>query len=636
MSGDTGTPDDFFRNVNKTALARLDDWVPDLLPIAVKQATSAWRVSSEDLKRSYQEDLSIHPSGIQDFGPERGLTPIDVVIQYGSGIAASTVDAALWLCKELGIDPVIMGWRSNGREHHHDRYQNINAGDYPEPSPLPDRLLPVAPFDFDMMPDAVRPWAVDAAERMQAPPDFAAIAIMTGLGSLIGLKVGIRPKVNDDWTEFPNLWGMGVGTPGIMKSPSFSEGLRPVKLLAAAAREAHKEARARYEIDLLSAKARSDHAKKAAAKLLAKNPKADIKNLLEEGTGTVEEPICRRYIATNATTAALGVILLQNPNGLLVDRDELLALLERLDDEGQSEDRGFYLVGWNGNLPYTFDRIVRGLDLHIESVCISMIGGTQPARISQYLEQIRRGTRNNDGMIQRFGLMVWPDISPEWKNIDRKPNLDARNSAFRVFKSLDGLDWRAIGAKRDRVNGEETGIPFLRLCSAAQQRFSAWHRDLEERLRSGTLDPMMESHLSKYRKLVPALALIIHLADATDAEGKLTRVADVTDVAVEKALKWSTYLETHAARTYASTTIASADAARAIIAKVRSGHLKREGFGSREILRSQWSLLKDRDTVHAALQLLVDHDWLFLTKVETAGRTATVYTPNPKILEGKS
>jgi putative DNA primase/helicase len=445
---------------------------------------------------------------------------------------------------------------------------------------------------FDMMPNKVRARAEDTAERMQAPPDFSAIGIMAGLGSLIGLKVGIRPKVNDDWTEYANLWGAGIGTPGIMKSPSFSEGLRPLKMLAAAARDAYKTAKAKYEIELLSAKAKSDNAKKAAAKALGKNPKADVAYLFQQDA--IEEPICKRYIATNATTAALGVILQQNSNGVLVDRDELLSLLERLDDEGQSEDRGFYLVGWAGNLPYTFDRIGRGLDLHIESVCISMIGGTQPARISQYLEQIRRGARNNDGMIQRFGLTVWPDISPEWKNIDRKPALDARNSAFRVFKALDDLDWRAVGAKWDRLNdepdGKTIGLPYLRFAPDAQERFAEWHKGLEERLRAGTLDSMMESHLSKYRKLVPALALIVHLADATDDNGKLRKAPQVTCAAVDKALKWAEYLETHAARMYASTTIASTDAARAIIAKVRSGHLKKEAFGSREILRS-WSLL---------------------------------------------
>ena len=49
--------------------------------------------------------------------------------------------------------------------------------------------------------------------------------------------------------------------------------------------------------------------------------------------------------------------------------------------------------------------------------------------------------------------------------------------------------------------------------------------------------------------------------------------------------------------------------------------------------RPQWSLLTDRDMVHAALQLLVDYDWLSVDTVKTSGRPATVYTVNPKVLE---
>jgi len=69
--------------------------------------------------------------------------------------------------------------------------------------------------------------------------------------------------------------------------------------------------------------------------------------------------------------------------------------------------------------------------------------------------------------------------------------------------------------------------------------------------------------------------------------------------AVEKAIKWAAYLETHAARTYASISIASADAARTIIAKIRSGHLK-EQFGSREIVRAQWSMANQHARKRAA------------------------------------
>ena len=109
--------DGFFDNVKARALAGLDTWVPALFPTAVKSANGAWRVTSADLGRDYEEDLSLHPSGIKDYGPETGLTAIDVMINYGG--AHDAVDAALQLCKLMGIHPATLGWKqpigSSGR-----------------------------------------------------------------------------------------------------------------------------------------------------------------------------------------------------------------------------------------------------------------------------------------------------------------------------------------------------------------------------------------------------------------------------------------------------------------------------------------------------------------------------------------
>jgi putative DNA primase/helicase len=473
-----------------------------------------------------------------------------------------------------------------------------------------------------MLPEKVRPWVKDVCERMQCPPDYVGVSVMGALGSVIGRRVTVRPQRADDWSVVANQWPLCIGRPGVMKSPAMEEALLPVKTLAAAAREQFNLAKAEHDMKLAAAKARSKNADKEAAKILAKNKSADVSYLFE--SENIEEPTLKRYVTTNVSVEALGVLLQQNPNGLLVHRDEMLSLLDRLDEEGHADERGLYLTGWNGNSAYTFDRIGRGLDLHVDAVCLSMLGGTQPGRISQYLVQVRRGGRGDDGLIQRFGLMVWPDIPASWTNVDRKPDRQARDAAFRAFQTLDGLDWRVIGAKRDfGSTGDEEGVPYLRLSMEANERFVAWRTQLERRLRLDGMHPALESHLAKYRKLVPGLALIGHLTN--DGTG------EVSDAAVEKALKWATYLETHAARTYASTTIASADAARAIVAKIRSGHLK-EQFGSREVWRPQWSLLTDRDTVHAALQLLVDYDWLGVKTVTTGGRSATVYTVNPKVL----
>lgn len=103
-------PSDFFRRVNEAALARLDAWVSTLFPGARHQpGTGAYRVSSRQLGRNLQEDLSIAPTGIVDFGvadmgdPRGGKrTPIDLVQEYGG--APDVREASRWLCEQLGID----------------------------------------------------------------------------------------------------------------------------------------------------------------------------------------------------------------------------------------------------------------------------------------------------------------------------------------------------------------------------------------------------------------------------------------------------------------------------------------------------------------------------------------------------
>lgn len=104
---------DYFANVNSLALAKLDVWVPALHPKARKQATGAWRVSSADLGRDLEEDLAYHPDGIRDHGEERGLTAIDAVLRYGT--PADAADAALWLCRQIGVEPSALGFKRRAK-----------------------------------------------------------------------------------------------------------------------------------------------------------------------------------------------------------------------------------------------------------------------------------------------------------------------------------------------------------------------------------------------------------------------------------------------------------------------------------------------------------------------------------------
>jgi hypothetical protein len=101
----------FWQQVNAAALATPEKWVRDLFPSARQESgTGAWRVSSKDLGRALEEDISIHQDGVQDFGLEKPATPTQLVIDYGG--APSPKDAAHWLCEKLGIDPADLGWET--------------------------------------------------------------------------------------------------------------------------------------------------------------------------------------------------------------------------------------------------------------------------------------------------------------------------------------------------------------------------------------------------------------------------------------------------------------------------------------------------------------------------------------------
>lgn len=502
----------------------------------------------------------------------------------------------------------------------HVEEKALEGNDWPEPSPLPDDLLPVEPFDFALLPDTLRPWAADICERIQCPGDFVAVGIMSGLGAVVGRKVGIRPQAKTDWTVTANQWGVVVGRPGVLKSPALEAAIAPLKRLAARANESFADDLAEYEVASRAAKLKVEVSEKEARKRLALNPEADLLALL--AVPEVAVPEMRRYLANDSTPAALGELLRRNPNGLLVFRDELVSLLRGLDREDQAEGRGFYLTAWNGDSGYTFDRIARGMNLHIPAVCLSILGGTQPGRLKEYVRQAVKGGAADDGLIQRFGLMVWPDAGGEWRDVDRWPDTVAKRTANDVFELLDNLDPAKVGAAQDTdQDGRVDGIPYLRFDGAALELFIEWRTSLETRLRSGDLHPALESHLAKYRKLIPGLALISHLSDGG--------TGPVSESATLRALAWGEYLESHARRVYGSGTQPDAETAKAILVRIRKGDLK-DGFSSRDVWRNGWSKLADRDQVAAGLRVLVDYDWLSENRTETGGRPATVYRINPR------
>lgn len=491
----------------------------------------------------------------------------------------------------------------------------VSGEEWPTPTPLPNELPPVATFDAELLPDSLRDWVMDIAERMQCPPDFPAVGALVALSSLVGARVVICPKRFDSWTVVPNEWGLIVGNPGVMKSPALSEVLAPLNQKEGEFREIWQAERSQWLVDQKAHELRA-HANEAEAKTaLKKNRAANVSALLGDDNRPAE-PVMRRLIVNDTSVEALGEVMEGSAWGVLAYRDEVYGLLKSMDKEGQEGARAFYLQGFDGDKPYTFDRIGRGLNHRIERVCVALLGGIQPGRISEYIRAAVSGGSGDDGLIQRFQLAVWPDVPTSWRNVDRQPNREARAVAHAVYERFAALP------------EPSDDVPAWRFTDTAQAIFDDWRADLEPRIRGDQLHPAMTAHLSKYRKLVPALALIFALVDGADG-------GEVDDGDLLRALAWAEYLETHANRLYAAATTPETAGAKALLRRIKSGALG-SAFTVRDVYRNNWQYLSNPMAAKRACEVLADFHWLRPEDRDArdfGGRPSETYLVNPKALE---
>ncbi len=328
------------------------------------------------------------------------------------------------------------------------------------------------------------------------------------------------------------------------------------------------------------------------------------------------------YWTSNVNEASLGVLLEQNPNGLLIERDEISSMLVKLEDESAADLRGMMLSGWSGQEGYRFDRIMRGVTT-LPKFALSVLGGIQPGPLARYVRSAHSGERA-DGLLQRFQLIVWPDPEP-FEYVDRYPGGDARKAASALFEMADTFDPVAMG-QTDTFGNDP---PFVRLSDPAQALFVAWYSDFMTRCRSteaaGVESGPIGSHFGKYPGLVGKLALILHVADNFGG-------TSVTEQTLRKALGWIDYLTPHARRVYHAVEHPETGAAELLLARLRAGKLPTT-FKAWEICRTGWHGLTDREGVKKACRLLMEYGWLIELDAPArpgAGRPADpVYCVSP-------
>ena len=398
--------------------------------------------------------------------------------------------------------------------------------------------VPLLHFIPEMIPKPIRQWTVDNCMHTESSLNYGAVAAIISCSNLIGMRCQARPKRNGDWTATPNLWGMVIGEPSKRKSPAVDQFLKPLKRLEAKSAETFNTKLQKYEEEKLEQSIAEKAKKKALEKAYETGDEKLIASAKSMYVPSAEEPKLERFIMNDATTEKSGELMSSNPRTILQYRDELAGFFASFTKAGREGDRAFYLEAFNGDSPYTSDRIGRGT-IHIERLSIGLFGTIQPSVLAKHL--IAKNGDSGDGMAQRMQLAVFPDnVSRAY--YDEPVDASIKESANELLEQLAYENYeQMLGAKLSYA-----GIPYFQFDDEAQEMFILWYNDMKQREKAEA-DMNIQAHIGKYYSLLPSLALTFFLID------KVAGVCDAPAITLshlKMAIEWCNVLETHARKMY--------------------------------------------------------------------------------------
>lgn len=475
--------------------------------------------------------------------------------------------------------------------------------------PLPDEVGSLPDMDINLVPesDGLREWVLNIGKAYSVPNSVPAVLIMHSLMSLIGAGVGASMYKNNKKNIFyPNTYGGLVALPGTMKSDVIAAcyaALIPIN------QKIEKEGR----VQSIQNKARMDILNMRIARLKKASLKDGDKELIQhELTQAYKEERKlqqggRGFISQDSTIEAEQVTMATSPRGVLMMRDELAGWFKGLEKKGQEGARSFMLEAWYGNRRFKIKRIGRG-ETVIESVAASVTGTIQPDIMDSYIQETRNpNSGKNDGLINRMQMLVYPDpIKGKFFDGD----VSVPNGVQDMFNYLE----ENIPKSFDE-DGSFNPIIF----ETDDSGYEAWKEWLERWIPhcEAQDDAYFRGHLSKYRSLIPSLALCFALMNRNDF---------ITGNDVRQAAAWGDYLQLHARKLYFGETTSDSPAGRMIKA-IQAGKIK-DGITIKAIRDAKMLGRNTAKILNLAIGALTDASWI---RVEEVGRGSRKVYINPKV-----
>jgi|GEM_PF-469765 len=396
--------------------------------------------------------------------------------------------------------------------------------------------IPVfTPFPVDVLPDPIRSFVIGAAKSIGCDAAFVALPLLSALASAIGNTRRIELKRG--WTEPPIVWTAIVGESGTHKTPAFKAAMKAIRKAQAQAFKEHQAALAQWETEHLRYEAELTAWKRDAAKKRGRN--GDDRHTVDPPE-KLAAPIARRYIVSDTTTEALAPILLGNPRGVLLARDELAGWIGSFDRYAKAGKAGADSAHWlsmhNGEA-LTIDRKT-GIPptIYVPSASVSIAGEIQPCILSRALGR----EHHENGLLARLLFAMPPRRVKRWSEAE-----------------VDAKTEEAVGAVFDQLfdlapEVDEDGDERPRLVTLAEDGKAVWVRFFNEHAREQV--NMSGDEAAAWAKLegyVGRLALVVHLARWAAGDATLCDPARVDETSISAGVVLARWFGDEARRVYA-------------------------------------------------------------------------------------
>jgi hypothetical protein len=454
------------------------------------------------------------------------------------------------------------------------------------------------PFPTEALPEPVRGLVVAGAKAIGCDPSYVALPMLTALAAAIGNTRRIQLKRG--WTAPAIIWIAIVGESGTAKTPAFKLVMYPIRERQRKALERHADAMRQHEADLA-------HYEKALAEW-----KRD-KKTTDEPPAKPESPQAERCIVSDTTVEALAPLLLANPRGLLLARDELAGWIGSFDRYAGGKggaDAAHWLSMHNGESILVDRKTGNPRTIYVPMASVSVCGGIQPTILHRALGVAHR----ESGLAARLLLTCPPRKPKRWTEADIDPTAEAE-----IARLVDRL------YELQPTNGDD-GEPRPVVIGLTHDAKAVWKAFFNSHAQEHVdLAGELSAAWSKLEEYAARLALVIHYARWAADDPELRR-ADVVDAASMLAgVKLAQWFKGEALRVYSLLRETDDDRERRRLFEL----IQRKGGSvtARDLMRSsrQWATAAVAETALDDLAKAGHGEWVEQPTSSKGGRPTRVF-----------